>query len=213
MDTRSLATAISRVPQRLEREVKFAMQGHGAYFIKQMGKRFGAQLQDGKNPTRNRLASRTGALRRSMRSRVVRRGGVDGVKLIATVGNARTASYVHTQEDGATIRGNPMLTIPLPDNLTAAGRVRFPSARALMGDPSTKTFIAKSKRGNLIIFRKMSDGSLRALWVLKRSVTIKPRLGFVKTWTSKRVATDRHKRLENAVASALSAFRRGEATR
>lgn len=211
IDSKALRDALKRVPERLGREVRFAFNGHGAYFVRQMDRRFGATLQDGKNPTKNRLSSPTGKLRRSIGFRVNGAGQVSSVKMRGHVGNAATAKYVFTQEHGATIHGSPWLTIPLPANRTKAGRVRFPSARALMGEGSdVKTFIRKTKSGGLVIFRSFADGREPVpLWVLKRSVTIPPRLGFVKTFRSKKVAADRIKRINNAVAASLAPINKG----
>ena len=63
----------------------------------------------------------------------------------------------------------------------------LPAALNSHGTPRTKgprdwqnTFVAKSKAGNLIIFQKRGS-QIMPLYVLKTSVTIKPRLGMKKT--------------------------------
>lgn len=79
-------------------------------------------------------------------------------------------------EYGATIRAKgKMLTIPLPAALNSNGTPIKRSARQW-----ENTFVARSKKGNLIIFQKRG-AIIVPLYVLKDQVTIKPRLGMKKT--------------------------------
>lgn len=80
--------------------------------------------------------------------------------------------YARIHETGGTIlpRRGTYLAIPLSAAQTPTGKARF-SPRNAPGP----TFVARSKRGNLIIFQKLSSGGIRPLFVLKRSVVIPKR--------------------------------------
>ena len=80
--------------------------------------------------------------------------------------------YANIQEVGGTIRPTraQYLTVPLPAALNSNGTMKFPSARHY-----PKTFVQRSRRGNLIIFQKQGR-SIIPLFVLKKSVRIPPRL-------------------------------------
>ena len=85
--------------------------------------------------------------------------------------------YAEAQERGGTIHAvrAKYLTIPLPAALTPAGVLR---KRARLWE---NTFFKKSKAGNLILFQKQS-GKIIPLFLLKKSVTLKGRLGWFATW-------------------------------
>jgi hypothetical protein len=77
-----------------------------------------------------------------------------------------------TQEFGATIVSKgKLLTIPLPAALSPQGIPLKQKARDW-----DNTFVAKSKKGNLIIFQKRGT-QIVPLYVLKSKVVIPPRLG------------------------------------
>lgn len=65
-----------------------------------------------------------------------------------------------------------MLSIPLPPVKTAQGLARFRSPRQQPG-----LFMIKSKRGNLLLVKRVGD-KIEPQWVLKHSVTIPARLYF-----------------------------------
>ena len=107
-----------------------------------------------------------------------------------------TAPYAALQEFGDTITGNPFLRIPIGEGLTRAGVSRYTMVKTASGwktSDGDPTFI----RGG-VIFRvgttktgrnkKGQKGSRQGperpvpIAVLKRSVTVKPRLGFFLTW-------------------------------
>ena len=75
-------------------------------------------------------------------------------------------------EDGATIRATSgkFLTIPLPDALDSHGVPLRRSARQWQN-----TFVARSKRGNLIIFQRQGV-DLVPLYLLRQTVKLPPRL-------------------------------------
>ncbi len=95
----------------------------------------------------------------------------DGVDEI--IGRIGGIWYLNTQEDGATItaKRSQYLTIPLPAALDAQGVPLKKRARDW-----DNTFVKKSKNGNLIIFQK-NGASITPLYLLRKSVTIPPRLG------------------------------------
>lgn len=133
-----------------------------------------------KNPSgqAGRLNRRSGRLMKSLRVRVF-----PGSKTIEQVaGEIGTQSpYAGVHEYGATIRPkrSKYLAIPLPAALDSRG---VPKRR---GPRSWKnTFVAKSKAGNLIIFqRRRGVKGIIPLYVLKKEVTIPPRLGLGDTIT------------------------------
>lgn len=81
-------------------------------------------------------------------------------------------------ERGAVIEAKraKYLTVPLPAALDDKGRPLRRSARQWRN-----TFVKRSKRGNLIIFQKRAGNQLVPLYVLRKSVTIPPRLGLADT--------------------------------
>ena len=92
-----------------------------------------------------------------------------------------TSPYARIHEYGGTVRPkrSKYLAIPLAAAKTAGGDSR--------GGPRsfTNTFFARSKAGNLILFQ--NQGSKKKplpLFVMKKQVTLKPRLGFFEEWTA-----------------------------
>lgn len=216
VDVKAVLAALEKFPKDLAAEMSFALETHGDFIGRHFERsRFGVNTPPyRRNPSSKRLRSRTSALRRSYRSRVVKaQGGGKPLDLTlrATVGNSRTAKYARLQEYGGTInaKAGGWLTIPLKANYTAAGRVRFASAAALRTRKDVKTFLRKSKAGNLIIFRAFKDEGRDPvpLFILKKSVKVPPRLNFRKILAEPRAVSDREKRITNAVRSARATFR------
>jgi hypothetical protein len=85
--------------------------------------------------------------------------------------------YLNIHEYGGVIRATnaQFLTIPLPEALNSNGTPKFMSARQW-----NDTFVALSKKGNLIIFQRRGR-EIVPLYVLKKQVTIRARLGLRKT--------------------------------
>lgn len=102
---------------------------------------------------------------------------VTGKTLDDIIGSIGGDFYLRTHEFGATIRAKRVkfLTIPLPAALNANGTPKKMSAREW-----DRTFVRRSKKGNLIIFTR-SGKSLIPLYLLKKEVKIPPRLGMQKT--------------------------------
>lgn len=95
----------------------------------------------------------------------------------SVVGEIYLPQRVAVHEKGATItpKKAKYLTIPLPAALRSNGTPIKPSARQWRN-----TFVAESKKGNLLIFLKKGNGDIVPLYALKKSVKIPPRLGLTK---------------------------------
>jgi hypothetical protein len=114
------------------------------------------------------LAARSGAGLRSIK---------DSIKVTETDGEVSgiiTTGKMTVHETGAEItpRKAQYLTVPLTPALNSQGLPLRSRARDW-----DNTFIATSRRGNLIIFQKQTGGKIIPLYLLKKSVTIRPRLG------------------------------------
>lgn len=132
----------------------------------------------------HQLGVRSGKLRSATRPK---RGAVHGTKVMGgvTIGTNYAAPHFGPAGKKTVIKpkSGRYLTIPLPAALTASGVVR---GRARDEGVWGKTFVAKSKAGNLIIFGKkvaqrgasagQIQGNAEPLFVLKESVTIKARI-------------------------------------
>ena len=116
------------------------------------------------------LSSRSGALVKSVVQsvKVKYAGSIDSVQ-----GEIGGNFYAVVQEYGAiiTVKKAKWLTIPLPAALDSRGVPLKKSAKDW-----DHTFIARSKKGNLLIFRKVGASKIVPLYALKKSVKIPPRL-------------------------------------
>lgn len=186
--------SMRRLPAALHRRLKSAFDLHGIRFRDAMLLR---NRKGGGGTT-----GRTGRLRGSLGHRV------DGETIADLSLRAYSAgvSYARMQEKGGTVRAKPprrFLTIPVLDNLTAAGVPRFPSAADLRASQPGKTFVFKTKDGRLFIGRRPSaNAKMQVLFRLKESVTIPPRFGFHETWEKQ--APARAARNTKAVEAALA---------
>lgn len=81
-------------------------------------------------------------------------------------------------ETGGTITAKraKFLTIPLPAAMDAQGVPLKRRARDW-----DNTFVARSRAGNLIIFQRRTGGRITPLYLLKRSIKIRPRLGLAES--------------------------------
>lgn len=117
-----------------------------------------------------------------------RRGGIQDIQVIVdanrnlndVVGKLIVPFPISVHEDGARIvaRRAQYLTIPLPAALDSRGIPIHPRARDW-----PNTFVQKSRRGNLIIFQRQG-AAIVPLYVLKREVTLPPRLGVEDTFAA-----------------------------
>jgi hypothetical protein len=97
---------------------------------------------------------------------------VEGQTFASIRGYIGGAFPLSVHEFGATIVSKgKLLTIPLPAALDDHGIPLKKSAREW-----SNTFVARSKKGNLLIFQKVGT-QIIPLYVLKSKVTIPPRLG------------------------------------
>ena len=210
IDQTKLKRALKRVPKLLAIGVEYRMKRVGREFERVVDDIFTAQLTGPwkANKTMDKLANRSGSLRRSFRQGVYkpsRKSGAADLVLRATIGNARTAHYVFTQENGDKDRrssSGKLLTIPAPDNLTAAGRPRFTSPSQVPDLFFIQLGSGTGDNGFAALAIRKGEG-ISVLWILKRSVSIKPRLGFVKRWNSKRMTQLRITQLNAAVTDTL----------
>ena len=128
--------------------------------------------------TSTTLRRRSGSLARSAAALIPR---VEGSKVTGGLRVGTRYAPVHIGPRGSTVTITPKkgkyLAIPLPAAQTAAGVARGGPLAGIWG----KTFIARSKAGNLIIFGtssgiKKGEGDVRPLFVLKKSVVIPRRV-------------------------------------
>jgi hypothetical protein len=106
---------------------------------------------------------------------------VNGNGTLAGIAGRITTGPMAIHETGGTIRAKSAgyLTIPLPSALDQRGVPLKKRAREWQN-----TFVARSKRGNLLIFQKRGRNNIVPLYILKPEVTIKPRLGMEKAIVS-----------------------------
>lgn len=132
-------------------------------------------LYSGENRSKDRpLMRRSGGLYRALTTSYQVRHGSTIQSVEADIGLPK--KYV-THETGAIIKAKKgkYLTIPLEAALRPNGTPIKPSARDW-----DNTFVGRSKKGNLLIFRKTRTGIV-PLYALKPMVEIPARLGLVRT--------------------------------
>lgn len=113
----------------------------------------------------------TGNLRASYTQQTSRvANGIEArIGLMRTAARGRALVYGAVHEEGATIRGNPWLAIPLSSIRRPSGLA--PPTSEFRGD----SFIYQSKRGNLLIARRLPGGGIQNLYLLRREVRIPAR--------------------------------------
>lgn len=138
----------------------------------EMSRRHGTPWKAG--TTRNSLSLRSGGGVRSIRN---------SIKLMSGKSYNRTGGSISTgkmtiHETGGTItpKRSQYLTIPTDFALDSRGVPIKQSARQW-----ENTFVRTSKAGNLLIFQKRGK-DIVPLYVLKKSVRLRPRLGMAKTF-------------------------------
>ncbi len=166
---RGFRQAFDKAARPISKELKRALQ----QVAREMGRRHSTPWSPGGSP-RARLFRRTG-------------GGVKGIKktvkvkgtrkLETIVGQVGAPFPISVHEKGATIRAkrSKFLTIPLPAAMDSRG---VPLRKKARDWPNT--FVQKSRRGNLLIFRNNPDGTITPLYLLRKSVKLPPRLGMEK---------------------------------
>lgn len=145
----------------LSKELRSFLDSVGEAITSRNGKSYPGGTTD------NSLSSRSG---RSMQS-VLDSIKVTGTTFTDIAGHIGGAFPLGVHEYGATINAKgKLLTIPLPAALDSRGVPLKRSARDW-----DNTFVARSKAGNLLIFQRRGS-QIVPLYVLKQTVTIKPRL-------------------------------------
>lgn len=166
----NLATLVAELPTAIERGVaRASVQVHAALKLQLSGTGTSDPFFGRRGAVSPLLGVRTGATRARLSpgGRVYRRGN----DIFSAVGSPD--AHVVAHDEGATITGNPYLRIPLAAAQTPAGQDRNVghSVRGLPG-----LFVIKSRAGNLFLVRRVGKrGRLEFLYLLKRSVTLKPR--------------------------------------
>lgn len=212
-NSKKISEAIRRAPKKLKIEMIAAMERHALFFEGEVLKGFARGNRIGpfrRTASVTKLGIRSGTLSRSLRHKIIGKDGrkLSSLRLRMTVGNARTpyARLVHDGSKGlpgGVIKARPggALAIPLPDNLTPAGNVRFKNLRNV-----SNTFITTSKAGNAIIARKVGRGKkkkLQYLAILKDEVEVPARPYFVNVFNSPKVRADGERRFLSAANRAL----------
>ncbi|ASP22057.1 hypothetical protein ANTHELSMS3_03427 [Antarctobacter heliothermus] len=133
-----------------------------------------AARHGGSITTSTTLARRSGKLVAALR----RAARVKDVKTLGRVtGRVKLRADRAVHEDGGRIKptSGQYVTVPLPAALNANGTPKKARARDW-----PNTFMAKSRKGNLLIFQR-KGGRLVPLYALKKSVTVPARLGAVRS--------------------------------
>jgi hypothetical protein len=161
----TIAADLNEVVAHLSDEMRKALDGLYA----ELEAKHGSQWPAGGGSA---LMRRSGAGLRSIK---------DSIKVTSAPGEVTgviSTGSLTVHETGATITAKRQyLTIPLPAALDSRGVPLRAKARDW-----DSTFIAKTKKGNLIIFRKETGGKITPLYLLKNSVTIPARLGMGKAF-------------------------------
>ena len=213
VDIDKLVGVLKKLPSAIDVEMRKAFRQHGLNFRASMirdrftGFTTSAPREGGRNQ------NRTGTLRRSFGSEVV--GGLGkGTPLTLAVFSAGV-KYARIQEYGGEVRpkSSKYLTVPLPDAMTRSGVVRASARQLFQQYPDQMSVIRSPKSGQLFI---VSDGKPGAknprgknaetqwLFVLKKSVELKPRLGFRDQWASPKMRQDRANLFNEAIDRAAA---------
>jgi hypothetical protein len=165
--SRTMGRDLDRSAPVLSRELKTFLEG----VAEAMARRHGTAWPGGTSD--RTLSRRSGGLIASIKQSVT----VRSQRLADIEGGIGGAFYLRTHEYGATIRPKKAkyLAIPLPEALNANGTPKLASPRLWKN-----TFVKQSKNGNLLIFQKRGR-LIVPLYVLKKEVKIRPRLGLGET--------------------------------
>jgi len=154
----------------------------------EVGQQFVGRFTTARLTGRPGLFIRSGTLAKSLFTGVTGAGAVGRFFGLRNLGvfvkiGGNAAPYAAQHEFGGTINGRPWLTIPIRGGpaQTRAGVNRYNRAKDV-----PDLFVIKSKKGNLLLVKsKTGRGGVKRLepwYVLKRSVYVKPRLEFEKSW-------------------------------
>lgn len=195
VDWKALQRALAEAPDRLYREIRraltqFSVSFLGKFRTERIASRSGAGNQP---PLARKLTSRSGFLRKSFKHQISGREG-DAMSLRSDIFS--DAPYAAIHEAGGTIvpRESSWLTIPLRAAKTASGVARGPAKSF------SDTFFVEKEPGKLLLMQRQDD-EVVPLFVLVKSVTIKPRLRFVASF--RKSVADLSRRLDDAIGRAL----------
>lgn len=170
IDTKSFNRLIKKAPHIGFEESKKGLQSFMYGFEKTMKNK----MATGKGSIKSRSGILAASMSTSVKGRSLKR-----LRILTSIGKGTASKYVDIQEHGGTIRAKgKKLTIPLSDAKTAGGKLK--------AKYRTKTNLRLTFRkvnGRLKGF--LIDGpkdAPRFIFVLKDSVTLKPKLNFVNTF-------------------------------
>lgn len=178
IDTKAANQAIMKVQPVVMQEIRRIFSAEAA----EMAGYIKSEYMTG-GTTASKLKVRTGKLRASVRSLKNR---VVGTTISGGVGIGTVYGRVHIGPSGQETVIKPKqkkyLTIPLPAALTKAGVTKGSAMSGVWGE----TFVAKTKKGNLIIFGQylfqkgkkagQAAGKLVPLFLLRKEVTVPARI-------------------------------------
>ena len=169
---KTLEQSQDRAASKITRELRHALQR----VAKEMEEKHSGPWNGSVVNSGDRLQRRSGAGLKSILESI----RVRGTASLSTMEGQISTGTMTIHETGGVItaKSGRYLTIPLPAALDSRGVPLRPSARDW-----DNTFVQRSRKGNLIIFQKRSQGIV-PLYVLKSSVTIKPRLGMESAFMS-----------------------------
>lgn len=220
IDAARVQQVLARFPVELDAEVRKELLLSGEAFVSRMQDRFRGYTGTQGDLLQNRRGQ--AGLRGSFGYEVS--GSLGSGSAISLVGYSAGRAYARIQEYGGEVVPLPprrYLTIPIADNITPGGDVRYKSAQELRTRYPGQTYIRRTEEG-LFIFsngkpgaaprlgRKKKDGSRGAapkpetllLFKLVTKVRIPPRLGMRQVWTE--LADDHRRRLGNAAERAAA---------
>lgn len=193
VDSKQLERAMKQAPFRLFNRLQDRVTKHHRRFLgKFRRERFRGD---------DAVQSRSKRLGQSFR---VEHGGKDLDSLYArTFSSGVPYALIHELGGEITPTKKKWLTIPLDAAKTASGIMRA----SAMHWPDT--FFMTSKKGNLLIMQDRGDADPLPLFLLVRSVRLKPRLGFLDTW--RKTEGDLFKEIDLAAKEALEPQAAGRA--
>ena len=177
IDMKRFRKAMAQAPDRLFVEIRRFFKAHHNSFIRFIKTRRIASRKGsgGQAALKNRLTSRSKTLRQSMLTEDFGRD-VDTLEVVSF----STAKHARIHEVGGTItpKKSNWLTIPLRAAKTKSG-----IARGKARDYANTFFIKhKTDPNKLLLVRSLGDDDIEPLFVLVKSITLRPRLGWGKTW-------------------------------
>ena len=152
----------------VSRELRAALSKVSAELAAKHSSPWGGTVASGSSNLQMRSGGGLSSIRRSIKVR--------NTRSLEAVQGQISAGLLSFHETGGTIRpkSSRFLTIPLPAALNANGTPIHRRARDW-----DNTFVNTSRRGNLIIFQKRGQ-DIVPLYLLKPSVSIRPRLGMAR---------------------------------